>query len=367
MARVTLFLSGDVMTGRGIDQIMTCPSTPQIHESHVHDAREYVTLAEHASGPIPRSVDPAYVWGEALIELEAVSPDARIVNLEVSVTRSAEYWPDKGINYRMHPANVACLTAAGIDVCALANNHVLDYGYSGLEETLATLAAAGLKTAGAGRNLADAQRPASVDRPGGQRVIVFSFGTETSGIPPAWSPTEKRPGVDLLEDLSDATAAAIVERVGRVRQRGDVVIASIHWGSNWGYGVPRDHVRFAHRLIDGGVDIVHGHSSHHPRPVEVYRDKLVLYGCGDFIDDYEGIPGHEDFRGDLVLMYFPVVESSTGHLIALRMTPLRIRKMRLNRATPAEAQWLHGRLTGISSAFGSRVEMSADGGLVLRW
>jgi poly-gamma-glutamate synthesis protein (capsule biosynthesis protein) len=364
---VTLFLCGDVMIGRGVDQILMCPSAPEIHESHVHDAREYVTLAEHASGPIPRSVGPAYVWGDALSELEAASPDVRIVNLEVSVTRSAEYWPDKGINYRMHPANVACLVAAGIDVCALANNHVLDYGYSGLEETLATLATAGLKTAGAGRNLADAQRPASVDRPGGQRVIVFSFGTETSGIPPAWLATEERPGVDLLEELSDATAGAIVERVGRVKRRGDLVIASIHWGSNWGYGVPRNHVRFAHRLIDGGVDVVHGHSSHHPRPIEVYRHKLVLYGCGGFIDDYEGIPGYEGFRDDLVLMYFPVVESFTGHLIALRMTPLRIRKMRLNRVRPAEAEWLRDRLTGISGTFGSRLETTAEGGLVLRW
>ena len=48
-------------------------------------------------------------------------------------------------------------------------------------------------------------------------------------------------------------------------------------------------IRFAHRLIDAGVDVVHGHSSHHPRPIEVYRGKLILYGCGDTIDDYEGI------------------------------------------------------------------------------
>lgn len=361
-----MFLCGDVMTGRGIDQILMYPSAPEIPEPRVHDAREYVTLAEHASGPIPRAVDPAYVWGEALAELDAVSPDVRIVNLEVSVTRSDEYWPDKGINYRMHPANVACLTAAGIDVCALANNHVLDYGYPGLEDTLTTLAAAGLKTAGAGRNITDAQRPASVDLQDGRRVIVFSFGTPTSGICPAWSATGERPGVDLLEDLSDATASAVVERVGRVRRRGDVVVASIHWGSNWGYDVPPDHVRFAHRLIDGGVDVVHGHSSHHPRPIEVHSHKLVLYGCGDFIDDYEGIAGYEDFRDDLVLMYFPVVEALTGRLISLRMAPLRIRQMRLSRASRAETLWLRDRLTRVSRVFGSRVETSADGGLVLR-
>ena len=136
-------------------------------------------------------------------------------------------------------ARVTLLTAARIDVCALANNHVLDYGYPGLEETLATLTAVGVKTAGAGRNLAEAQRPAIVERPGGQRVIVFSFGTGTSGIPPAWAATGERPGVDVLEDLSDATAGRVVERVGRAKRPGDLVVASIHWGGNWGYEVPR--------------------------------------------------------------------------------------------------------------------------------
>ena len=362
---VTLFLCGDVMTGRGVDQILLCPSGPEIHESYVRDARDYVTLAEQASGPIPRSVDPAYIWGDAGAELERVAPDARIVNLEVSVTRSAEHWRGKGINYRMHPANVACLVAARIDVCALANNHVLDYGDAGLEETLATLSAAGLKTAGAGRHLAEAQRPAIVDRPGGHRVIVLAVGSGTSGIPPDWAATEERPGVDRLEDLSDRTASAIVARVRPVKRPGDVVVASIHWGSNWGYEVPRAHARFAHRLIDGGVDIVHGHSSHHPRPIEVYRGKLALYGCGDFIDDYEGISGHEEYRDDLVLMYFPTVDAHTGRLVELVLVPMRIQKMRLNRAPPAEAEWLRDRVTAISRAFGSRVDMTADGRLLL--
>ncbi len=103
-----------------------------------------------------------------------------------------------------------------------------------------------------------------------------------------------------------------------MRQRGDVVIVSIHWGSNWGYGVDDDQVRFACRLIEGGVDVIHGHSSHHPRPVEVYRGRLILYGCGDCIDDYEGISGHEEFRDDLRLLYFPSVAADTGALDALR-------------------------------------------------
>ncbi|MBI2218467.1 MAG: CapA family protein [Candidatus Rokubacteria bacterium] len=361
----TVFLAGDVMTGRGIDQIMRCPSPPEIHESYVRDARDYVRLAEEANGPVPRPVEPAYIWGDALDELARVQPAARIVNLETAVTRSDFWWKGKGINYRMHPANVTCLTAARIDVCALANNHVLDYDDPGLEETLETLGTAGLKTAGAGRTLPEAQRPAIVDLAGGYRVVVFSCGTETSGIPPAWAAAGRRAGVDFLHDVSDATASAVVDRVRRVKRPGDVVVVSIHWGGNWGYAVPEAHVRFAHRLVDGGVDIVHGHSSHHPRPIEVYRDRLVLYGCGNFIDDYEGISGYEEFRDDLALMYFPAVDASTGRLTALRMTPMHIRRMRLNRASPGDAEWLRRTLDRISRDFGSEVELGADGCLAV--
>jgi hypothetical protein len=53
------------------------------------------------------------------------------------------------------------------------------------------------------------------------------------------------------------------------------VVVTIHWGANWGYGVPADQVRFAHRLIDGGISLIHGHSSHHPRRVEVYRGQAI--------------------------------------------------------------------------------------------
>ncbi len=363
---VTVFLCGDVMTGRGIDQILPHPSDPRIYERFVQDARTYVDLAEEVNGPIPRPVELSYVWGDSLTELQRVAPDARIVNLETSVTRSDDAWP-KGINYRMHPANVGCLNAAAIDVCGLANNHVLDYGYSGLVETLETLHRAGLSMAGAGRTLAQARRPATVDLGGDFRVVVHAFGTESSGVPPSWAAADDLAGVAFLFDLSDETAARVEEQVRRVKRSRDVTIASIHWGSNWGYEVPREQVRFAHRLIDGGVDIVHGHSSHHPRPIEVYRNRLILYGCGDFINDYEGIHGHEQYRGDLALMYFAAVNPGGGDLVQLRMIPMQIRKLALNRASPRDAAWLKGTLARASREFGSWIEDAEDGSLLLRW
>jgi poly-gamma-glutamate capsule biosynthesis protein CapA/YwtB (metallophosphatase superfamily) len=365
MAGVTLFLSGDVMTGRGVDQILPHPSAPEIFEPCLRDAREYVALTERASGSIPRPVAPGYIWGDALEELARAAPDARIVNLETSVTTCDDFRMDPGISYRMHPNNIACLTTARIDVCVLANNHVLDYGPAGLEETLDTLTAAGVKAAGAGRNMAEARQPAIIELPDARRVLVFAFGTWSSGIPPAWGATPNRPGVEFLEDLSPATADEILQRVGQFRRPGDIVVASIHWGSNWGYEVPRAQVQFAHRLIDGGVDLIYGHSSHHPRPIEVYRKKLVLYGCGDFIDDYEGIPGFEAFRCHLVLLYLPTLDPHNGELLRLRLTPFRIRRMRLNRVSPEEAGWLRDLVHRVSCEFGVAVDLAPDGTLVL--
>lgn len=363
---VRLFLAGDVMTGRGVDQVMAQRCDPALREPFVRDAREYVRLAERENGPVPAPVAASYVWGDALAVLERERPDASIVNLETSVTTSGDFWPGKGIHYRMHPANVACLAAARVDVCALANNHVLDFGRAGLVETLATLERAGIRVAGAGRDAESADRPVRIALAEGTGLVVVAVGTESSGIPADWAAGPATPGVSLLADLAPGRADEILARVRGVRRPGDVVVASIHWGGNWGYGVPEEHVAFAHRLVEGGVDVVHGHSSHHVRPVEVHEGKLILYGCGDLVNDYEGIGGHEEFRGDLSLVWLAEIDARDGALRRLRMVPTRMRAMRLELAPPADAAWLRETLCRIGARFGTRVEAGDDGVLVLR-
>ncbi|MBC7235480.1 MAG: CapA family protein, partial [Chloroflexi bacterium] len=287
---VNIFLCGDVMTGRGIDQILPHAGNPFLYEPFVRSAQDYVELAERAHGPIPRPVDFAYIWGDALAEFDRLAPDVKIINLETSITQSDDYWADKGIHYRMHPENIPCLTAAGINCCALANNHVLDWGYAGLVETLETLEKANIESAGAGRNLQEAEEPAVIEVAGRGRVLVFSYGTPSSGIPLSWAASETMPGVNLLRDLSAESLQWVKRQVDKVKRESDIVVCSIHWGSNWGYEIPIEHVRFAHGLIDeAGVDVIHGHSSHHVKGIEVYKGKPILYGCGDLINDYEGI------------------------------------------------------------------------------
>ena len=363
---VTLFACGDVMPGRGIDQILPHPGDPELREDYASDANAYVRLAERVNGPIPRPTGYSWPWGDALPVIQDAAPDVRIINLETSVTRSADFAPGKAVHYRMNPDNLPCVAAIRPDVCALANNHVLDFGDRGLRETLAALAGAGLATAGAGLDAAEAGRPAAVPLPDGGRLLVFCCGTASSGIPPHWAATATRPGINLLPSLSPAAADTLIARARAVRQDGDLVMVSIHWGSNWGYGVDRDQVAFARRLIDGGVDVIHGHSSHHPRPIEVYRGKLVLYGCGDCIDDYEGITGHEEYRDDLRLLYFASIAPDTGELAALTMVPMQARNMRLRHASTADSRWLAATLGQISREFGSRVDHRPDGRLIVQ-
>jgi poly-gamma-glutamate capsule biosynthesis protein CapA/YwtB (metallophosphatase superfamily) len=361
---IRLFLCGDIMIGRGIDQVLAHPCDPALHEFSVHSAMDYVHLAEEASGPIPRHADPSYVWGAALERWNLEKPDGRIVNLETSITRSSDY-AVKGINYRVSPENADCLAAAAIDCCVLANNHVLDWGYAGLSETLATLSGLGIRTTGAGRNLSEASTPAQLYFRGKGRVLIFSFATHSSGVPRRWAATRDAPGVNFLGDLSPATVQRISAQIERFRRPADVIVASIHWGSNWGYEIPDEQRQFAHALIDDvGVSIVHGHSSHHPKGIELHRGRLILYGCGDFLNDYEGIHGYEEFRGDLALMYFVGVDAASA-VVSLDIVPLQIRNFRFVQPSRQDVEWLQQLLDRECRKLGTRVIPHAAGRLAL--
>lgn len=349
------------MTGRGVDQVLPHSCPPQLHEFARASALDYVELAEALNGPIPRPVDYSYVWGDALEVLARERPDARIINLETSLTTSEDVEP-KGINYRMHPANVPLLAAAGVSCCALANNHVLDWGRAGLLETLDTLQRANIPVAGAGRNLAAAEAPAVLDAGAGSRILVFSFGMGDSGIPVTWAAGADEPGLHR-PDYSEEEVERIARLVAAHKLPGDVVVASVHLGGNWGYQLKWHRQEFARALVErAGIDVFHGHSSHHPKAIEIYRDRPILYGCGDFLNDYEGIQRAEylSYRHDLVLMYFVTLGVPSGRLVRLRMVPLQIRQFRLRHVSEADREWVRIVMDRECRRFGRGVTASDD-------
>lgn len=164
----TLFLAGDVMAGRGVDQVLAHPRPPRLHEGYVRSAREHVELAERENGPIAAPVGWGYVRGEALGVLERKRPDARIVNMR-------------------------------------------------------TLAAAGIATAGAGEDAARAAAPAAISLPEGGRILVSSFAEGSSGVPREWAATPVQSGVNRLPHLSSRTLEHAARDIARHRRPGDLL------------------------------------------------------------------------------------------------------------------------------------------------
>ncbi|MFW6288888.1 MAG: CapA family protein [Spirochaetota bacterium] len=368
---IRLALVGDVMLARAIDQVQRSSVAPELREPAVTDARDYIALAERASGTIPRGVSPSYVWGDAAEVIRGFAPHATVVNLETSLTTSDEFASDKGIHYRAHPDNVAVLDELPEPIVSLANNHVLDLGTAGLRETLRTVAAAEIPHSGAGETLEHAQRPAirEVDRECAAttaRVATISCCAGDSGVGRDWSAGGETPGVFRLGSLGEDSLAMLGEVSDRARHGADaadsIVVLSIHWGGNWGYEVAEEKRSFARAVVDRGIaDVVHGHSSHHPRPFELREEKLILYGCGDFINDYEGIGGHEEFQPWFSLLYLATLDSRSGRLADFRIVPFRMDRFRLQRATAAEADAIARRLSRENPPEGPGVEPTPDG------
>lgn len=340
MEKIRIFLCGDVMTGRGIDQILSHPANPRIYESYLTDARDYVRLAESVNGSIPYPVNDNYLWGDALKEWQLRQPQLKLINLETSVTSHDIPWPHKGINYRMSPDNITSLTTANINVCTLANNHILDWNMEGLRETLSVLQKNHIAYAGAGQNIVEAQTPAILPL-SKKRILVFSMGIRSSGIPSEWQATQNQPGVWLLDDLNSNSLKRVREKITSHKKPGDLCIVSIHWGGNWGYHIPYAHQLFAHELVDkAGVGLIHGHSSHHPIGFEIYKSCPIFYGCGDFINDYEGIEGYEEFKTYLSLMYFLDFDAQSLEFLRLEIVPLSLKNFQLHSAHFEDCQWL---------------------------
>jgi poly-gamma-glutamate synthesis protein (capsule biosynthesis protein) len=363
-ATITVFVVGDVMLGRGIDMILPHHNDPILYEDNGLNAFDYVSLAERQNGPLPPSSERgvSYIWGDAIQILDKNKPDVRIINLETSVTTSSMPWPNKGIHYRMHPDNIDVVKAAQINCCILANNHVADWGFEGLHSTLTTLKDAGIKYAGAGHNQEEVASPAIFEVPDKGRVLVFAAGHHSSGVPDSWKASRSHGGVNIIEILKPKKAASeLHEMVSKYKQENDIVVLSLHWGGNWGFDIDPSFKKFAYAAIDNAdIDLIYGHSSHHVKGVEIYHDKLIIYGCGDFLNDYEGITGHGHFRDDLALMYFVEIDPLTGKLVGLRMVPTQTKHMRVNNAPEEGIQWLLDTMKRECKKLGTLVERNGN-------
>lgn len=252
----TLGFTGDVMLGRGVD---------------------------HRQRTSTRT--PVDVWGDVIDDLRGL--DGLVINLECALSDRGEMWTrtHRPFHFRASPDwAIPALTDAGVDCCALANNHLLDFEVPALEDTLDVLDDAGITRSGAGRDEDDALEPAVFDA-GEHRVAVVSLTDNT----PEYAADEYAPGTAYVQpDPADNRTRRVVhESLDRARTANpDVLIASVHLGPNMVEYPNETHQRFTRWLVDQDVDIVHGHSAHVFQGVERYEEGVIIHDAGDFVDDY---------------------------------------------------------------------------------
>ncbi|TFD13099.1 CapA family protein [Cryobacterium sp. TMT4-10] len=315
-----------------------------------------VMLGRLVNEHLAESADPAFPWGDTLPVL--ADADLRIGNLECVLSDDGTPWPGKVFHFRSATRNAGCLTAAGIDIVSLANNHVLDYGTGALEDMLGTLDRYRIGRAGAGRDEDEARRPAYWRND--EATVGFIAVTDNE---PGWVAGPGHPGVHYVPvDLPDARVDDLLRLVRQISGRVDLLIVSAHWGGNWGRSVPAEHRVFAHAMIDAGAGVVYGHSPHIVRAVEVYRSRPIIYSAGDFVDDYAVDPVE---RNDQTFVF--VLETSGAVPRALRLYPTRIVGFQA-RLAGAEARPIARRLEQLNAALGTPAQwLESESCLLIRF
>ncbi|MBI5419034.1 MAG: CapA family protein [Deltaproteobacteria bacterium] len=276
-----------------------------------------------------KELPPEYPWGDTLEIFR--DADARFCNLECAISDRGAPWSPatKAFHFRSDAKNVEVLRRAAIDAVSLANNHILDFEEVALRDTLDILDRNRIHHAGAGRNALEAEAPA-VFRIGGRTAALFAF----SDNEPGWRASKRKPGIFYLPaDPKDGEAKRFCRLVEKTKGKADLVVVSAHWGPNWGYEVPEEHVAFAHALVDSGADVVFGHSAHVFRAVEIYRHRPIFYSAGDFVDDY-AVDAIE--RNDESFLF--MVDVNGGRYAKVTLHPATIGEFQANLAEGARAR-----------------------------
>jgi len=358
---------GDVMLGRLIDQLFP---------THVDEAKDAVYAANFVrSHPQLKDYDYSTPWGSTYSLF--LSSDLNLINLETSATTASKKWPNKVFNYRMHPKNIAALKAAKIDYASCANNHTLDFCEEGLVDTVRTLKREGIAFAGAGESRDEATRPAVLQLPRKRKLTEEKAldGSDSSHEVHIYSAS------DHPQDWGSVSSFHLIDYSFSTRERlkrllnplnappPALKIFSVHWGPNYSWHPSPDIHSLAHFLVDEcAVDIIHGHSSHHVQGVEVYKKSLIIYGCGDFVDDYAV---DEEYRNNMSAVWRVHVEEDGTKLRPkkLEVFPTAIRRFQAQRLEVDEKDhgWICDKVRQLSNYYDTSFErdLDAEGQMVL--
>jgi poly-gamma-glutamate capsule biosynthesis protein CapA/YwtB (metallophosphatase superfamily) len=169
---------------------------------------------------------------------------------------------------------------AGIGLVNLANNHTFDAEERGVLDTLRALSMAGIAHVGGGTDLADARKPVIVERNGIK--LGFLGYTQFNNIGESAFAADGRPGIVPMDPF------LMKEDIRKLRPQVDYVLVTIHWATSRSAEVSPENRAFAHALIDAGADVILGHHPPHPKGIEVYRGKVIVYAPSNVLRGHNG-------------------------------------------------------------------------------
>lgn len=294
---------------------------------------------------------PSYVLGNTLPILKKA--DIRIINLECCISSYKERWDKtpKVFFFRADPIAIDVLKEANIDYVSLANNHTLDFKEKALLDTIKLLDNAEIKHAGAGKNLSEAKKPAILKFKN-IKISVISY----SDHPYEFKATKTMPGINLT-DIDEALKdfSRIKKEVKNAKKISDLLVFSIHWGPNMQLRPSDNFKEFAHKITDAGVDILHGHSAHIFQGVEIYKNKLIIYDSGDFIDDYY-VGSFE--KNDQQFLYLVTIKDKK--IQKLDLIPVLINNCQVNLADKKTFNEIYDRFKMLCREMGTKVVKEKD-------
>ncbi|MET1002861.1 MAG: CapA family protein [Acidimicrobiia bacterium] len=220
------------------------------------------------------AADPSAVLAPVAPILSAA--DLAVVNLETAITERGEPAP-KEFTFRAPPSALTALASAGVDAASMANNHGLDYGPVGLEDSLAAEAASGFPVIGIGRNATEAYAPYTATVKGQRIAVIGATQVLDDVLIAAWTATDTQAGLASAKEVERLVAA-----VTAARPTTDTLVVFLHWGIERQTCPSGAQQQLAQQLVDAGADIVVGSHAHRLQGAGRLGPALIGYGLGNF-------------------------------------------------------------------------------------
>jgi len=249
------------------------------------------TSASQAKGPMVLAfAGDVHFEGNAGVELAAnpalvlasIAPvlrraDLAVVNLETAVTNGGTQ-TSKEFVFRAPPSAFAALRAGGVDVASMANNHGMDFGESGLRDSLAAARSYHFPVIGIGLNAKQAYAPFRRTINGQRIAVIGATQVLDDELISAWTAGPHKPGLASAKDVP-----RLLQEVRAARRTSDTVVVFLHWGVELAQCPSQDQRTLARQLVDAGADIVVGGHAHRVQGAGRMGEALVDYGLGNFV------------------------------------------------------------------------------------